>query len=99
MRDILKPIPTHDPTSLVLPIEPLDALKTRLKLGTIAPYEELWETQPDVVRHIQTALGISLKGQVQKRSTIVWDDENDIGEQFVDYVEILSLKLSYHQGV
>ncbi|KAI5119768.1 hypothetical protein M0805_009239 [Coniferiporia weirii] len=74
LSDILKPLPTHEPGLLVLPIDPLEMLEERLKHAAPVPYNEVWETDPDTVQFLRKTL--AFQTGATRRTQLVWDEDD-----------------------
>lgn len=67
-------MPMHDPRLLAMPIDPMDALARKLGFSSLEPYDERWESEPDVVQFIKRVMmapGRELKTQR------VWEESPD----------------------
>ncbi|KAH8111909.1 hypothetical protein DFH11DRAFT_1546203 [Phellopilus nigrolimitatus] len=74
LTKMLKQIPTHEPGHLALPVDPLETLKTRLKLGSLPAYDEALELDADVMEYIKKSL--VFKGKV--RTQRLWEEEDEV---------------------
>ncbi|KLO08282.1 hypothetical protein SCHPADRAFT_615062 [Schizopora paradoxa] len=64
-------IPNHEPSSLALPVEPLDSLRTTLKLDSLKPFEESFAVDGETVSYLKLHL---LGKKSNPKTQRIWDE-------------------------
>lgn len=67
----LTTIPSHEPSSLALPVDPLESLRTTLKLDSLKPYEETFAIDGEAISYIKSQLFIA---KCKPKSQRIWDE-------------------------
>ncbi|KAL5536135.1 hypothetical protein ACEPAF_4240 [Sanghuangporus sanghuang] len=77
LAKILKPIPTHGPGEIALPIDPFQTLKARFEFDSLQPYDEVWNPSPNALGFLK-AMYMVPKGRPKTQKVWEEDDEFDI---------------------
>lgn len=71
ISDSLTTIPNHEPSTLTFPVDPLDSLRTMLKLDSLEPYDETFTVDADAISYIKSQLFAT---KCKPKSQKIWDD-------------------------
>ncbi|KAL5519637.1 hypothetical protein ACEPAH_1320 [Sanghuangporus vaninii] len=74
LAKILKPIPTHGPGEIALPIDPFQTLKARFEFDSLQPYDEVWNPSPNALGFLKEMYMVP-KGRPKTRK--VWEEDNE----------------------
>ena len=76
ISNCLSSVAPNDPSSLTLPVDPMETLRSTLQLGQQQNYDEVWEMQADALQFIKNQIPLAKK---PPRTESVWF-EDDNGE-------------------
>lgn len=65
-------IPTKEPGSLALSVDPFDTLSARFKLQNLEPYDQVWRTDSESVQLMRKVLVLRGVPKTQR----VWDEDD-----------------------
>ncbi|KAL5494588.1 hypothetical protein ACEPAI_49 [Sanghuangporus weigelae] len=77
LAKILKPIPTHGPGEIALPIDPFQTLKARFEFDSLQPYDEVWNPSPNALGFLKEMYMVP-KGKPKTQKVWEENDEFDI---------------------
>ncbi|KAL5533562.1 hypothetical protein ACEPAG_22 [Sanghuangporus baumii] len=72
LAKILKPIPTHGPGEIALPVDPLQTLMAGFEFDSLQPYDEVWNPSPNALGFLKEMYMVP-KGK--PKTQIVWEED------------------------
>lgn len=74
LSEVLRPIPSHGPGEIALPVDPYESLKAKSELDSLQPYEEVWNPSPEAFALLKETYKAA-RGEPKTQS--VWEEEDD----------------------